>query len=261
MLPCGEYWRMSADGNRNEPTFDVEHDGVDSSSKLALGFSEFGLAGLTAADYLVTHLELEQVGRVLVEGLPVITPFAEGVPRHHTRLFSRDDLDLTVLVGELFVPAGAAERFSENVLGWTEGTRIEEVIVLSGVPIAHGPEEHKPYYVATPDFTEARLSDTEITPMGGGFLDGVNGALMARGLDSDLRTCLLTTPAHARTPDADAALRLLEAFLSIYDLDVDLGPMTEFAARVSEHYEELDARMQAAREEEARSVPEDRMYM
>jgi uncharacterized protein len=147
------------------------------------------------------------------------------------------------------------------VLGWTEGTRIEEVVLLSGVPVAHGPEEHKPYYVATPDFTEARLSDTDITPMGGGFLDGVNGALMARGLDSDLRTCLLTTPAHARAPDADAALELLEAFLSVYDLDVDLGPMTEFAARVAEHYEELDARMQAAREEEARSVPEDRMYM
>jgi uncharacterized protein len=82
---------------------------------------------------------------------------------------------------------------------------------------------------------------------------------MGRGLDSDLRTCLLTTPVHARTPDADAALRLLEAFLSVYDLDVDLGPMTEFATRVSEHYEELAARMQAAQEDER--GPEDRMYM
>jgi uncharacterized protein len=82
---------------------------------------------------------------------------------------------------------------------------------------------------------------------------------MARGLDSDLRTCLLTTPVHAQAPDADAALRLLEALLSIYDLDVDLGPMTEFAARVSEQYEELAARMEA--EKNAERGPEDRMYM
>ncbi|MDX1745770.1 MAG: PAC2 family protein [Halobacteriales archaeon] len=252
---------MSTGQPESLPTFDVEHDDDSPSSTLVLGFSEFGLAGLTAADYLVAQLDLEQTGRVLVEGLPVITPFADGVPRHHTRLFSREDLDLTVLVGELFVPGGAAMRFSEGVLGWSEETRFEEVVILSGVPVAHGPEEHRPYYVASPDFTEARLTDTDITPMGGGFLDGVNGAMMSRGLDSPLRTCLLTTPAHARAPDADAALRLLEAFLSIYDLDVDLGPMTEFAARVAEHYEELDARMQAARKEEARSIPEDRMYM
>lgn len=251
---------MSTDESESGPTFDVERDAGDVSSRLVLGLSEFGLAGLTAVDYLVTQLDLERTGRVLVEGLPAITPFAEGVPRHHTRLFSRDDLDLTVVVGELFVPANAAEPFSEAVLEWSGEARVEEAVVLSGVPITHGPEEHRASYVATPDFRDARLSDTGITPMGGGFLDGVNGALMARGLDSDLRTCLLTTPVHAQAPDADAALRLLEAFLSIYDLEVDLGPMTEFAARVSEHYEELSARMQAAREE-AESVPEDRMYM
>ena len=252
---------MSIDRNDAEPTFDVERDRSDVSSKLVLGFSEFGLAGLTAVDYLVTHLELERTGRVLVDGLPVITPFSEGVPRHHTRLYSRDDLDLTVLVGELFVPARAAEAFSADVLGWSEDTRIEEVVVLSGVPVAHGPEEHRAYYVASPDFTEAHLADADIAPMGGGYLDGVNGALMARGLDSALRTCLLTTPVHAQAPDADAALRLLQAFVDIYDIEVDLGPMAEFAARVSEHYEELAARMQAAKEEESRSLPEDRMYM
>lgn len=251
---------MPTDRSESGPSFDVERDPEDVSSRLVLGFSEFGLAGLTAVDYLVTQLELEQTGRVLVEGVPVITPFADGVARHHTRLYSRDDLDLTVVVGELFVPAGAAEAFGEAVLEWSGEARVDEAVVLSGVPFAHGPDEHRAYYVATPDFRDERLSGTDIAPMGGGFLDGVNGALMARGLDSDLRTCLLTTPTHAQAPDADAALRLLEAFLEIYDLEVDLGPMTEFAARVSEHYEELAARMETAREE-ARSVPEDRMYM
>lgn len=250
---------MPTSRNDPEPVFDVEHDEGDVSSRLVLGFSEFGLAGLTAVDYLVTHLDLEQTGRVLVEGLPAITPFADGVPRHHIRLFSREDLDVTVLVGELFVPARAAEPFSEAVLEWTEDAAVEEAVVLSGVPIVHGPEEHRAYYVSTPDFRATGLAETEITPMGGGFLDGINGALMGRGLDSDLRTCLLTTPVHAQTPDADAALRLLEAFLSVYDLDVDLGPMTEFAARVAEHYEELAARMQTAQEQER--GPEDRMYM
>ena len=82
---------------------------------------------------------------------------------------------------------------------------------------------------------------------------------MARGLDSDLRTRLLTTPVHAQAPDAGAALGLLEALLSVYDLGIDLGPMAAFAARVAEHYEELAARMESV--QQAERGPEDRMFM
>jgi len=82
---------------------------------------------------------------------------------------------------------------------------------------------------------------------------------MARGLDSDLRTRLLATPVHAQAPDADAALGLLEALLSVYDLEIDLGPMAAFAARVAEHYEELAARMESV--QEAERGPEDRTFM
>jgi len=84
---------MPTERTETRPTFDVERDADDRSSRLVLGLSEFGLAGLTAVDYLVTQLELERTGRVLVDGLPAITPFTERVPRHHTRLYSREDLD------------------------------------------------------------------------------------------------------------------------------------------------------------------------
>ena len=70
---------------------------------LLCGFSRYGLAGLTAADYLVDHLELEPVGHVTTAELPTITPFEDGVPRHHSRLFTRPGLEVVVLVNELFV--------------------------------------------------------------------------------------------------------------------------------------------------------------
>ncbi|WP_254545055.1 proteasome assembly chaperone family protein [Halomarina pelagica] len=236
--------------------FDVTHDSAPTETLLC-GFSEFGLAGLTAADYLVKQLDLEQTGHVAAEGLPAITPFSEGAPRNHTRLFSRDGLDLTVLVGELFIPVGMAKPFADAVLDWAE-EEIAEVAVLSGVPVAHGPDEHRAFYIATEDYREHRLDDGEVPPMGGGFLDGVNGALMQRGLDSDLRVAVFATPAHAQTPDVEAALRLLDALERVYDLDVDTEPLESFAEEVRQHYAELAARMQAV---EAGRQPEDRMYM
>ena len=244
------------------PTFDVSSR-ASPSETLVVGFSELGLAGLTAADYLVTHLDLEQTGHIRVDEMPTVTPFADGTPRHHTRLYSRDDLDLTVLVGELFLPPSAADAFGQAVIQWTEANDIGETVSLSGVPIAHGPEEHVTYYIATEDYRERRLTDLEppVPAMGGGYLSGVNGALLSHGMETEVAACVYTTPVHQQTPDADAALRLLETLNRVYDLGVDLGPLEAFAEQVSEQYEELAARMAAAEEEAGARAPEDRMYM
>lgn len=245
--------------SRADPSFAVTHD-ADAAETLCCGFSELGLAGLTAVDYLVKQLDLEQTGYIDVEQLPAITPFENGTPRHHTRLFSRDDLELTVLVGELFVPAFAADAFAESILAWAEGAGVEEVVVASGVPVAHGPDDHRPFYIASRDYQAAHdLEAAEVSPMSGGFLDGANGAITARGMESPLRTCVFTTPAHPQAPDVEAALRLLGAIDRVYSIDLDTGPLEAFAQEVSRHYEELAERM--AKQETEESMPEDRMYM
>lgn len=244
---------------RADPSFAVNHD-ADASDTLLCGFSEFGLAGLTAADYLVKQFELEQTGHITVDQLPTITPFENGTPRHHTRLFSRDDLEFTVLVGELFVPAYAAEPFGEAILEWAAGASVEEVVVCSGVPTAHGPDDHRPFFIASRDYQDAHdLEAADVKPMSGGFLDGVNGAITAQGMDSPLRTCVFTTPAHAQAPDAEAALRLLGAIDRVYGLDLDTGPLESVAGQLSRYYEELAERM--AEQELEERLPEDRMYM
>ncbi|MFW5917902.1 MAG: proteasome assembly chaperone family protein [Haloferacaceae archaeon] len=248
--------RHDASERFDGPEFTVSAD-ASTSDSLIVGFSAFGLAGLTAVDYLVDQLDLVQVGHVTAEGLPSITPFEQGVPRHPTRLFSREDLEVTVLVGELFVPAFAGEALSDAILEWTEREGVRDIAVLSGIPIAHGPEEHRTYYVATEDYRERHLTDTEVQPMGSGFLDGANAALVEQGLDSPLGVGVYITAIHQQVPDVDAAIRLVETIADVYGLAVDSGPLQEFAAEVQQYYSGLAERMDARE----RDVPEDRMYM
>jgi len=221
------------------------------------GFSQFGLAGLTAVDYLVDRLDFQQVGHISADQLPAITPFENGQPRHHTRVFSHEGAGLSVVVGELFVPPFAAQPFSEAVLEWTESEDIDEIAILHGVSIPHAPEEHQVFYVATDDYRDHRLADTDIPAMGKGFLDGMNAEIVARGMESDLRTGLFITPVHAQAPDVEAAIRLLEAVQGTYDLEIDIGPLEEFATEVQGYYEELAERLN----ERAEERPEDRMFM
>ena len=99
--------------SQQPPSFDVRLD--NPTETLVIGTAEYGLAGLTAADYLTTALELQEAGHITVDGLPAITPFENGTPRRHTRLFSRSDTDMTVLVGELPIPPFAAASFADAI--------------------------------------------------------------------------------------------------------------------------------------------------
>lgn len=243
---------------RTPPDFAIEQSAPPSRTLLC-GFTTVGLAGLTAVDFLVDKLDLEQTGYLTVENLPSITPFVDGRPIHHTRLFSRPDLDVTVLKSELFVPPALGKAFADAVLDWTEANDVDEVAVLAGVPLQHGPEEHRTYFIATDDYRERRLSDVDVPAMGRGFLDGVDGALIGRGIDSPLDVCVYVTPVHQQSPDLEATIRLVETVDDVYDLDVDTAPLQEFAAEVEKYYAELADRMEA--EERKADAFEDRMFM
>ncbi|AGN02029.1 hypothetical protein L593_10420 [Salinarchaeum sp. Harcht-Bsk1] len=242
---------------RRRPRVSV-HEEQAVTEPVVAGFSEFGLAGLTAVDYLTTQFEMEPVGHVRADGLPSITPFTAGEPRHPVRLHASNDVPVTALVGEQFVPVWAADEFGESLLEWIDASEVDELCLVSGIPVPHGPEDHRAFWIATEDFRERRLEETDLDPMGNGFLDGVGAALLDRGIDTDLAVSVLVTPVHPQVPDADAALRLLEGLVDVYGIDVETGPLETFAEEVREYYGELSARLQTVAEDDQ---PEDRMYM
>ncbi|MFB6146150.1 MAG: proteasome assembly chaperone family protein [Halobacteriaceae archaeon] len=243
--------------SRQDPVGSFEVAGETGADALLAGFSSFGLAGLTVVDSLVEQLDLAEVGHVTAPALPSLTPFEDGVPRHHSRIYGRPAGDVAVLVNELFVPPWATEAFASALLSWTDQNDVDELAVLSGVPVPHGPEDHRVFYVATEDYRDHRLQDAPVAPMGSGFLDGVNASLLAHGMDSPVRSATYVTPVHPPAPDVDAAIRLLETAATVYDLDVSAGPLEELAAEVEQYYRGLAERLDAAEEQQ----PRDRMYM
>jgi len=259
--------RSMSTGMGTEDPFSVEEPTAEATGRtLVVGQSHFGMAGVTAADYLVRHLDSTEVGHVTAESLPAITPFEEGVPRHHSRLYDLDEHPVTVLVGELFVPVPAARAYTDAVLDWASERPVEEILVLHGVPFPHGPEEHEVFYVATPEFAQQRLADRPLQPLKGGVLDGVVGELVSRSLaDTAPDAGVFVTPTHPPGPDVDAALKLLDAVESLYDLDVDETELRELGERQKQHYEQLADRMATLAEGEeapgSHDYPEDRMYM
>jgi uncharacterized protein len=235
---------------------------VDPGQTLLVGLTTPGMAGITAVDYLVRNRPTEVIGNVSPEGLPAITPFEDGEPRHHTRLYNLTDVDATVLVGELFVPVPAARAFAEALAEWIETNRIEEVALLHGVPFPHGPDEHATFYVATEPYRETRLEGTDLQPLKGGFLDGVAGELVSAGMDGTIPpTGVYVTPTHPPGPDIDAAVRFLDSIERAYGVDVDRDELERRSEEIKQYYAGLADRMAAFEAEATQEYPEDRMFM
>jgi uncharacterized protein len=247
-----------------DPAFEVDVDeDADLGETLVVGVADIGVAGLTTVDYLTSHAETSQIGHVRTHGVPDITPFSEGVPRHPIRLYSTAETDLSVLLSEVFLPVGAADRIAEAVYEWAQSTGFEEIVLLFGAPFPHGEAEHTVFHVATEGFREHRLADTDIEGLPGGFFDGIVGELVTRGLEPETpEVGVLVTPSHPPGPDLDGALRLLEGFERVYDVDVDESELQTRAEEMKQYYQELANRMQNLQESEgSRDYPEDRMYM
>ena len=250
-----------------DASFEVDvSPATESEQTLLVGLTSMGVAGLTAADYLVRHHDSEQLGHVSPADLPAITPVEDGVPRHHTRLYNLADIDVTVLVSELFVPVWAARSFVDALLDWVAVAQVEEIAVLHAVPYPHGPDEHAVYTVATETYRSQRLDDLGMRPLAGGFLDGIPGELVSRSLDDDAPPVgVYVTPAHPPGPDIDAALFLLDAIEQAYGISVDLQELEDLSDSIHKHYAALAERMDSLRDTDTSSVDrefaEDRMFM
>ena len=241
------------------PRFEIRRTDESVGSRLVVGLATPGLAGLTAADHLASRPEARQVGHLTAHGLPEVTPFTDGRPRHPSRLYALPEADLTVLVSEGFVPLPAAEPVTAALTEFVTEREVEEVTLLHGVPYPHGPTEHAVFHVATDAYRERRLDDG-VPPLAGGFLDGVPGDLLARGLDDGPPTGVLVTPAHPPGPDFEAAIRLLETVDDLFGVASDVDALHERSAATRLQYEQLADRMRALAEAEQTAYGEDRMY-
>ncbi len=220
-----------------------------------------GMAGISANRYLEEQIGLEETGHIQAEGLPSLTPYLNGRPYHHTRLFSKDGFEYTFLTSELPVPLQFTEPFGRKLLSWIDGA-VEEVTLLTAIPSLNDADQNL-FYVASDDYRAHRLTDTAVNPLAGGFLSGVNASLIARAMDTSLRVGVLATGVNPQQPfDGSAALRLVEGLNEIYGFDVETDELRAFADSTEAYLEQLTAQLETQqRSADRRTATEDYGFM
>ncbi|PYZ02569.1 proteasome assembly chaperone family protein [Halogeometricum sp. wsp3] len=178
---------------------------------LAVGVSEYGLAGLTAVDYLADQHSMREVGHLRTSEPPFSTPFENGTPRHHTRRYVDEASSFAVLLGTAVRAAG-----SGRIARWRNCDRGEKTGGFRHYdahrrPHRTRPGRPRPVLHCNADVSGIVSQRHRHQTIGNGFLDGLSAELVTRGIDESLPTGVFTTPTHPQAPDAAAAIRLLTA--------------------------------------------------
>ncbi len=150
--------------------------------------------------------------------------------------------DLVVFLGEAQPPVGKLP-FCRQVIEYAQELGVERVITFAAMATNMRPEHYSNVFGAATDKEGvAELRRLEVSILEDGNIGGLNGVLLGAAAAVGLHgTCFLgeMPQVFAQVPFPKASLAILEAFIALTDITVDLTELAEQAEAVEKQLGEL----------------------
>ncbi len=201
------------------------------------GFPSFGLVSTIALEFLIDHLDVEQIGEFVYDDLSPTVAIHDGELIHPMSIYYDEDHDLVILHTSLNVQ-GLEWEVAECIDELAEELDAREVISVEGVPTDS--EDTQAF-----TYEHEGLKDSGAEPLEESIIMGVTAALMLR---TDKATPLFSG-AHSQLPDGEAAAEVIEVLKEYLDLDIDPEPLIKKAEEFENNLKEMMQQSQEAQKE------------
>ena len=193
------------------------------SPTIVHGFPGLGLVGTIATEFLLDHLDVEQIGKITVDEIPAMVAIHEQKMVDPFGIFYNKKYNLVIL--HAVAPIQGFEwKLADFVVDVANKLQAKEIVSLEGVA-GNDPNEFKTFY-----YTNMKKPATKfggIEPMKEGIIMGVTGAILLKG-DGMPLTCLFSET-HSNLPDSKAAAKIVEGLDKYLGLKVDYAPLLKQA--------------------------------
>lgn len=221
-----------------------------------------GHVALNAGIYLLAKLgmtafaEYDATELFDIEQLEVKDGLIQPGRRPRNRFFVWTDPnrrhDLIVFLGEAQPPAGKY-AFCRHVIAFAKNLGVERVFTFAAMATPmHPSAESRIFGAATDSVNLEELKRLELDILKDGHIGGLNGVLLGAAVEAGLQgACLLGEMPHifAQLPFPKASHAILEAFVTLAAIDLDLEELAEQARSVEEQLGELLAQIEKQRGE------------
>jgi uncharacterized protein len=202
------------------------------------GFVGPGLAGLTAAGYIIDHLQLHEVAHVRSRFIPPSVIFIGGRIRNPFRIYKDESGRLVVVICEVPVAPFGLYDISSAVLQWLQRFDTTEVTALDGIPIESLPDNRPTFYVGEQN-RQDQLKALGFLPAEATLIGGTAGSILSECLALKIPCLSLLTPVSVTLLDPGAPLTLVRALNSLYKLNIGTKELEEDVEAVHEELNEI----------------------
>lgn len=193
------------------------------------GFPGYGLVGTIATEYLIEHLECEQIGKFWFEELPATIAIHAGKVVDPIGIFYNKRYNI-LIVHSIMTTTNIEWKVADLVEDIAAQTKAKEIICLEGVGSTGEKEEQNAFFFATEPKKEKELKGY-CQKLSEGIIVGATSALL---LKDKVPIIALFADTHSKLPDSNAAAKLIRALDKYLKLDVDPKPLLETAKRFEE---------------------------
>lgn len=200
-----------------------------------------GLAELTAEELFdVEHVEVKH-GLIRPGRLPRNRFFVWHDPA--------EQHDIVVFIGEAQPPLGKYS-FCRKLMEYAQELGIERIFTFAAMATNMHPEQpSRVFGAATDEGMLEGLRSLDLETLEDGHIGGLNGLLLGAALEAGIRgACLLGEIPQmlAQLPFPKASLAVLEKFVRLAEIDLDLGELHDQVAYMDERIGELMADVERA---------------
>ena len=213
------------------------------------GFPGFGLVGTIATEFLIDHLETEQIGKIWMDDIPAMVAVHEGKVVEPLGLFYSKQFNVVIVHGITAVQ-GIEWKVANAILKIARDLKAKEIVSLEGVGSPVPSEDIKAFFYTDDKKAKTKLERIGIGPLKEGIIMGVTGALMLRG-EKMVNTSFFADT-HSSLPDSKAAAKIIEVLDKYLGLKVDYKPLLDQAEKFEAKLQGLMSKSQTAASEQVK---------
>jgi len=191
------------------------------------GFPGFGLVGSISTEFLINHLNMEDIGNIWIDDLPAMVAIHNEEVVQPIGVFY--DKNHNIIILHVVTAAKDIEwKLAEALAQMADMLKAREILCIEGVNSNRETENLSIFCYANKKTKKTELTKKGIKPLKEGIIVGVTSALLLKIKQSHDISCLFAET-HSNFPDSKAAAKVIEAIDKYIGLSVDYKPLLETA--------------------------------
>ncbi len=195
------------------------------------GFPGFGLVGTIASEFLLDHLKVEQIGKIVFDEMPATIAIHEGKVVEPLGIFYNKEHNIAILHA-ITASSGIEWKLSEIVADLARQLKIKELICMEGVGSNEETTKSRVFFYSNNDKSKDKFKKIKVEQLKEGIIIGVTGAVLTR-IENVPVSCIFAET-HTNLPDSKAAAKIIEVLDKYLGLDIDYKPLLVQAEKFEE---------------------------